>query len=79
MATETSENLLLQNRSADLRITMVPSQPKKMSHLPKRPPVDLAFSDLNYTVRQGKGEFLLVLSMYLIAYLKFDYSQLYGN
>lgn len=65
MATENSENLLLQNRSPEVRIAMVPSQPKKLTHLPKRPPVDLAFSDLNYTVQQGKGEFfylVLVLS-----------------
>lgn len=57
MATETSENLLLQNRSADVRLQIVPTQPKKLTHLPKRPPVDLAFSNLNYTVRQGKGKF----------------------
>lgn len=64
MATETSENLLLQNRSADVRLQIVPSQPKKLTHLPKRPPVDLAFSDLTYSVRQGKGEllFFIVLS-----------------
>lgn len=57
MATVTSENLLLQNRSPDVRLQIVPTQPKKLTHLPKRPPVDLAFSNLNYTVRQGKGKF----------------------
>lgn len=56
MATETSENLLLTNRSADVRLQILPAQPKKLTHLPKRPPLDLAFSDLTYTVRQGKGE-----------------------
>lgn len=57
MATETSENVLFQNRSSEVRVQIVSSQPKKLTHLPKRPPVDLAFSDLTYTVRQGKGEF----------------------
>lgn len=56
MATETSENLLLQNRSGDVRLQIVPALQKKLTNLPKRPPVDLAFSDLTYTVKQGKGE-----------------------
>lgn len=63
MATETSENVLFQNRSSEVRVQIVSSQPKKLTHLPKRPPVDLAFSDLTYTVRQGKGELNFLLSM----------------
>lgn len=68
MATETSENLLLQNRSPDVRLQIVPTQPKKLTHLPKRPPVDLAFSNLTYTVRQGKGKFLF-FTFFSSAYL----------
>nr|CAI5818201.1 unnamed protein product [Callosobruchus analis] len=51
-----SETLLLQNRSAEIKLQIVPAQPKKLTHLPERPKVDLAFSNLRYTVRQGKKE-----------------------
>lgn len=88
MAAETNENFLLQSRSADVRVQIVPSHAKKLTHLAKRPPVDLAFSDLTYTVRQGKGEFFAFLCWTIIIYkrlmspFRFYYGQLtshYGN
>ncbi|XP_041981555.1 ATP-binding cassette sub-family G member 1 isoform X2 [Aricia agestis] len=35
-------------------VTIVPAQTKRLTHLPKRPPVDLAFTDLTYKVREGR-------------------------
>ncbi|XP_023942158.1 ATP-binding cassette subfamily G member 4 [Bicyclus anynana] len=37
-----------------LKVTITPSQPKTLTHLPKRPPVDLAFTDLTYKVQEGR-------------------------
>lgn len=36
------------------QIQIVPIQPKTITHLPKRPPVDLAFTDLVFKVREGR-------------------------
>ncbi|XP_059051441.1 ATP-binding cassette subfamily G member 4-like isoform X2 [Achroia grisella] len=35
-------------------LNIVPAQPKTLTHLPKRPPVDLAFTDLTYKVQEGR-------------------------
>ncbi|XP_022179150.1 ATP-binding cassette sub-family G member 1 isoform X1 [Myzus persicae] len=40
-------------KSGAVKVTITPCQPKTLSHLPKRPPVDIAFSDLMYTVTEG--------------------------
>lgn len=40
-------------KSSTVKVTITPCQPKTLSHLPKRPPVDIAFSDLVYTVSEG--------------------------
>lgn len=40
-------------KSGSVKVTITPCQPKTLSHLPKRPPVDIAFSDLEYTVSEG--------------------------
>lgn len=40
-------------KSGSVKVTITPCQPKTLSHLPKRPPVDIAFSDLVYTVSEG--------------------------
>ncbi|XP_026315902.1 ATP-binding cassette sub-family G member 1 [Hyposmocoma kahamanoa] len=37
-----------------LKVTITPAQPKTLTHLPKRPPVDLAFADLTYRVQEGR-------------------------
>lgn len=52
MATDT---LLLQNRR-DVKVQIQPMQQKTLTHLPQRPKVDLAFSELSYTVSQGKSK-----------------------
>lgn len=53
MATDT---LLLQNRR-DVKVQIQPIQQRTLTHLPKRPTVNLAFSDLSYTVKQGKSKY----------------------
>lgn len=40
-------------KTGSVKVTITPCQPKTLSHLPKRPPVDIAFSDLMYTVNEG--------------------------
>ncbi|KAL5281067.1 hypothetical protein ACFFRR_004842 [Megaselia abdita] len=35
------------------RAQIVPAQPKRLQHLPTRPPVDLAFHNLTYKVKEG--------------------------
>ncbi|CAB3223946.1 unnamed protein product [Arctia plantaginis] len=37
-----------------LKVTITPAQHKTLTHLPKRPPVDLAFTDLTYKVQEGR-------------------------
>lgn len=50
-----ANGILLQPRKGSVvRVQIVPIQPKTITHLPKRPPVDLAFTDLTYTVREGR-------------------------
>lgn len=49
-------NMLISDnrKSSQVRVQIVPSQPKTLSHLPSRPAVDLAFHDLKYSVREGR-------------------------
>ncbi|XP_020294982.1 ATP-binding cassette sub-family G member 4 isoform X2 [Pseudomyrmex gracilis] len=54
------QNGLLSNgihrKNSAVRLQIVPAQPKKtITHLPKRPPVDLAFTDLTYKVQERKN------------------------
>lgn len=50
-------------KSSSVKVTISPAQPKTLSHLPKRPPVDIAFSDLTYAVTEGrkKSEYTVIL------------------
>lgn len=50
----TNEILLQPRKGSGIRLQIVPAQPKTITHLPKRPPVDLAFTDLTYKVREGR-------------------------
>lgn len=51
------DSILLEPRkSSAVKIQITPAQPKTLTHLPNRPKVDLAFTDLKYTVRQGKSK-----------------------
>lgn len=50
-------NLLVDNNRKGggiLKPTMVSAQPKTLQHLPERPPVDLAFHNLSYRVKEGR-------------------------
>ncbi|XP_024086064.1 ATP-binding cassette sub-family G member 4 isoform X2 [Cimex lectularius] len=47
------KNLMFNNNKGSVKVTITPCQPKTLTHLPKRPPVDIAFSDLTYTVKEG--------------------------
>ncbi|KAF3426169.1 hypothetical protein E2986_13193 [Frieseomelitta varia] len=49
----TNEILLQPQKGSGARLQLVPAQPKTITHLPKRPPVDLAFTNLSYRVREG--------------------------
>ncbi|XP_046739749.1 ATP-binding cassette subfamily G member 4 [Diprion similis] len=49
-----SNGILLQPSKGSVRLQIVPAQPKTITHLPARPPVDLAFTDLTYRVREGR-------------------------
>lgn len=53
-----ANTLLLKNRNSDVKVQIVPMQAKTLTHLPKRPKVDLAFSDLSYTVIQGSSKYI---------------------
>ncbi|KAI4463706.1 abc transporter g family member 28 [Holotrichia oblita] len=56
-----ADSILLQPRNqADVKIDIIPSQPKTLTHLPKRPKVDLSFEDLKYTVHQQKSEKIIL-------------------
>ncbi|CAH1173556.1 unnamed protein product [Phaedon cochleariae] len=55
-----SENVLLKNRSSDVKVQIVSTQVKKLTNLPQRPKVDLSFSDLTYKVKQGKEEKIIL-------------------
>jgi len=49
--TKSDEGSLVVSR--DAKVTVVPCQARGLTHLPKRPPVDIAFSDLTYSVAEG--------------------------
>lgn len=50
-----ANGILLQPRKGSVvRLQIAPIQQKTITRLPKRPPVDLAFDDLTYTVREGR-------------------------
>lgn len=45
------------------KVQIIPSQPKKLTHLQRRPKVDLSFQDLTYKVPQGKNEKTILKSV----------------
>lgn len=49
-------NLIVADRQNNscVKVQIVPSQPKTLSHLPNRPAVDLAFNKLTYRVKEGR-------------------------
>ncbi|KAK9507348.1 hypothetical protein O3M35_007224 [Rhynocoris fuscipes] len=52
------KNFILNNNtgSSPVKVTITPCQPKVLTHLQKRPPVDIAFTDLTYTVKEGSSK-----------------------
>ena len=51
------KNLVMGSSGAsDVRVQIVPSQPKTLSHLPNRPAVDLAFNNLTFRVNEGRNK-----------------------
>lgn len=55
-----NENILLANRSSDVKVQIGAPQQKRLAHIEKREKVDLSFSDLSFTVKQGKQEKLIL-------------------
>lgn len=53
-----SNPLVSSYRKGSVKVQIQPSQQKTLTHLPHRDPVDIAFTDLEYTVTEGrkKGE-----------------------
>jgi hypothetical protein len=49
------KNLVGTSGSSSTRIQIVPTQPKTLSHLPSRPAVELAFTNLTYRVKEGRS------------------------
>lgn len=45
---------ILSDRKGSLKVQIAPAQPKTLTNLPKRQPVDLAFTDLTYKVQEGR-------------------------
>jgi hypothetical protein len=45
---------LVGDRKGTVKVTITPCQPKQLTHLPKRQPVDIGFSNLTYTVSEGR-------------------------
>ncbi|XP_061730005.1 ATP-binding cassette sub-family G member 4 isoform X1 [Cydia pomonella] len=45
---------IISDRKGSLKVAITPLQHKTLTHLPKRPPVDLAFEDLTYRVQEGR-------------------------
>lgn len=60
---------LVGSSGSSTKIQIVPAQPKTLTHLPKRPPVELAFKDLTYRVKEGRSN-----SKY---YLKYKFLQFF--
>nr|CAD7590100.1 unnamed protein product [Timema genevievae] len=50
------DSFILNNnlKGSSVKVTITPCQPKTLTHLPKRQPVDIGFDDLTYTVREGR-------------------------
>lgn len=48
-----STNNLL-DKAGTVKVQIVPSTPKTLSHLPTRPAVNLAFHNLTYRVKEGR-------------------------
>lgn len=77
---ETNTTALLLNdvrrkSGSPVRVQIVPSQPKTLSHLPTRPAVDLAFQDLTYSVREGRrsSKYTLCFLAIIVFVGKLDY------
>lgn len=49
-----SNLLVSSSRKGSVKVQIQPSQPKTLSHLPHRDPVAIAFTDLVYTVTEGR-------------------------
>lgn len=45
---------IISSRKGSLKVNITPAHHKTLTHLPKRPPVDLAFTDLTYKVQEGR-------------------------
>ncbi|XP_066245921.1 ATP-binding cassette subfamily G member 4 isoform X1 [Euwallacea similis] len=51
-----NENILLEPRSSDVKVQIVPPRQKRLAHVVKREKVDLSFADLSFTVKQEKED-----------------------
>jgi hypothetical protein len=49
-----TDDSLVGDRNGSVKVTITPSQPRQLTHLPRRQPVDIGFSNLTYTVSEGR-------------------------
>ncbi|KAF5272449.1 hypothetical protein FQR65_LT04917 [Abscondita terminalis] len=49
--------------ASDVKVQIIPCQPKTLTHLPQRPKVNLGFTDLTYTVQQNKSSKVILKSV----------------
>ena len=64
-------SLLGNNKPTTVKVQIVPSHPKSLSHLPARPAVNLAFHNLTYRVKEGrKNSKLLIEKKNLMSHIK---------
>lgn len=69
----TDSKPIMSDRSGSHKVTIAPAQHKTLTHLPKRPPVDLAFTDLTYKVQEGRksSEYLFLVDPIFVAIISF--------
>lgn len=60
---------IMSDRKGSLKVSITPAQHKTLTHLPKRPPVDLAFTDLTYKVQEGRKSSEYSVTFYFVAAL----------
>lgn len=80
LASPVDTNTLLPSRKGSLKVQITPAQHKTLTHLPKRPPVDLAFTDLTYKVQEGRksSKYKFVICNQSCSNLSFRYNR-YDN
>lgn len=65
-STASAKPAIVSDRKGSLKVAIPQVQHKTLTHLPTRPPVDLAFTDLTYRVQEGRKSSKLLVKLYYI-------------